>query len=99
MKFSKVSEKFTEMSQTRKRLELTAILVDLLKDAQDDLKELIYLIQGKLAPDYEGIQLGMADKQLAKGLSAISGKPQSFIDEKFAKEGDLGNVAKEIMSS
>ncbi len=99
MKFSKVSEKFTEMSQTRKRLELTAILVDLLKEAQDDLKELVYLIQGKLAPDYEGIQLGMADKQLAKGLSAISGKPQSFIDEKFAKEGDLGNVAKEIMSS
>jgi len=99
MKFSTVSEKFSDMSKTRKRLELTSILVDLIRESGDDLKELVYLIQGKLAPDYEGIQLGMAEKQLIKALSLISGRSQAFIEEKFAKEGDLGNVAREIMTS
>ncbi len=99
MKFSRVSEKFTEMSKTRKRLELTSMLMELIKESKDDLGELLYLIQGKLAPDYEGIQLGMADKQISKALSSISGKPQEFIAERFAKEGDLGNVAMKIMTS
>ena len=96
MDFIRVVESFTEMSNTRKRLELTEILVSLFGEAGDDLKKLVYLIQGKLAPDYEGIELGMADKLLIKGLSLISGKPEKDVEQLFIKEGDLGLVARLI---
>ena len=46
MLFSEVSSKFMKMEATTKRLELTSILGSLLEDAGDDLKELVYLIQG-----------------------------------------------------
>jgi DNA ligase-1 len=96
MNFLEVSERFTEMSNTSKRLELTDILVRLLKSADKDLKKLVYLTQGKLLPDYEGLELGMANKLIIKALSSISGKKEEEIDVMFTKEGDLGTVAKLI---
>lgn len=96
MNFLEVSERFTEMSNTTKRLELTDILVRLLKAAGKDLKKLVYLTQGKLLPDYEGLEFGMANKLIIKSLSAISGKKEQEIGSMFIKEGDLGTVAKLI---
>lgn len=99
MLFSTVSERFNELSATRKRLELTEILVRLFREADGDLKNLTYLIQGKLAPDYLGIELGIADKLIMSALSGISGKSESEIGEMFLKSGDLGTVAKEVALS
>ena len=96
MLFSEVSRRFDELSKTRKRLELTRILVDLLREAGDDLKKLTYLIQGKLAPDYMGIELGLADKLIISALAGISGKSDADIQGMFLKAGDLGTVAREI---
>ena len=96
MDFIRVVDSFTEMSNTRRRLELTEILVSLFGEAGADLKKLVYLIQGKLAPDYEGIELGMADKLLIKGLSLVSGRPEKDVEELFIREGDLGLVALQI---
>lgn len=97
--FSAVSEKFNQLSGTRKRLELTQILVDLLKEAGKDLRILTYLIQGKLGPDYLGIELGLADKLIITALSGISGKTEDEINNMFMKSGDLGSVAKEITAA
>ncbi|MFG1545919.1 MAG: ATP-dependent DNA ligase [Thermoplasmataceae archaeon] len=99
MLFSAVSEKFNQLSGTRKRLELTKILVDLLKEAGRDLRILTYLIQGKLGPDYLGIELGLADKLIITALSGISGKTEDEINNMFMKSGDLGSVAKEITAA
>ena len=97
--FSAVSEKFNQLSGTRKRLELTQILVDLLKEAGKDLRILTYLIQGKLGPDYLGIELGLADKLIITALSGISGKTEDEINNMFMKSGDLGSVAREITAA
>ena len=99
MLFSAVSEKFNQLSGTRKRLELTQILVDLLKEAGKDLRILTYLIQGKLGPDYLGIELGLADKLIITALSGISGKTEDEINNMFMKSGDLGSVAREITAA
>ena len=97
--FSAVSEKFNQLSGTRKRLELTQILVDLLTEAGKDLRILTYLIQGKLGPDYLGIELGLADKLIITALSGISGKTEDEINNMFMKSGDLGSVAREITAA
>jgi DNA ligase-1 len=96
MLFSDVSKKFMEMETTTKRLELTSILGSLLGDAKDDLKELVYLIQGKLAPDYEGIEFGISAKLIVKSLAAASGQSEEEVNKIFIKNGDLGTTAAEL---
>lgn len=96
MQFSEVSKKFMEMETTTKRLELTSILGSLLDGAGDDLKELVYLIQGKLAPDYEGIEFGISGKLIVKSLANASGQTEEEVNKLFFKNGDLGSTAAEL---
>ena len=96
MRFSDVSKKFMEMETTTKRLELTSILGSLLSDADQDLKELVYLIQGKLAPDYEGVEFGISNKLIIKSLAIASGRGEEEVNKIFIKNGDLGTTAAEL---
>ena len=49
MKFSIISDAFQKMEGTRKRLELTSILVKLIQEIPEDvISKAVYLIQGKL---------------------------------------------------
>lgn len=93
MLFSELTESFLAMSDTRKRLELTDILRQLFLKAGDDLPELAYLLQGKVMPDYFGIELGIADKLIIRALSHVSGQTEDEIQADYAKTGDLGQVA------
>ena len=93
MLFSELTEAFLAMSDTRKRLELTDILRQLVLKAGDDLPELAYLLQGKIMPDYFGIELGIADKLIIKALSHVSGQSEEEIEKDYSKTGDLGQVA------
>ncbi|OWP56643.1 MAG: ATP-dependent DNA ligase [Thermoplasmatales archaeon B_DKE] len=98
MKFSEVTRSFDELSNTTKRLELGSILVELLKKAGDDLKILVYLIQGKLAPDYLGIETGVSEKIIIKALSAVSGIQETVLGKRLVKEGDIGELVESVLS-
>ncbi|SMD30436.1 ATP-dependent DNA ligase [Picrophilus oshimae] len=99
MDFSDVASYFSRMEETTKRLELTSILAELFKRSGDDLKKLVYLVQGKLMPDYLGIELGLSDKLIIKSLSKASGRSEEDINRIFSRLGDLGSTAEEISSS
>ena len=69
MKFSVLAETFEKMENTTRRLELTDHLVDFFKNTPLDLvSKVVYLIQGKLGPDYEGIEIGVAEKIVIKAV-------------------------------
>jgi len=56
VEFIILAEAFKKMEETPKRLELTKLLVDLFeKTPQELISKMVYLIQGKLRPDFEGI--------------------------------------------
>ncbi len=96
MQFNFVTQKFNELNETTKRLEMTAILKDLFLEAGDDLKRLVYLILGKVAPDFEGVEFGMGNKLIIKALSGVSGLTEKDVSEMFYKSGDIGAVARDI---
>ena len=76
MKFSIISDAFQKMEETRKRLELTDILVKLIREIPEDvISKTVYLIQGKLRPNFEGVELGIAEKLVMKAMSKSSGIP------------------------
>ena len=98
MKFSIISDAFQKMEGTRKRLELTSILVKLIQEIPEDvISKAVYLIQGKLRPNFEGVELGIAEKLVMKAMSKSSGIPLKKIEDDYNKGGDLGQTAENIL--
>ncbi len=98
MEFAILAESFNKMEATRKRLELTQILVELFeKTPHDVISKIVYLIQGKLRPDFEGIELGVAEKLAIRAISKSSGIPIKKIEDEYRKSGDLGHASSIIL--
>lgn len=98
MKFSLVADTLSYMENTTKRLELTQHLVDLFKITPADIiPKVVYLLQGKLRPDHEGVEIGIAEKIAIKALSKSSGISIKKIEDAYKDAGDFGQVASKIL--
>ena len=96
--FSTIVKILGQMEQTTSRLELTNYLVTLFKNTPSDLVDkIIYLIQGKIRPDYEGIEMGIAEKMIIRIISQISNISNDEVYRKYREKGDLGSVAEAIL--
>jgi DNA ligase-1 len=70
----------------------------LIKEIPDDvISKTIYLIQGKLRPNFEGVELGIAEKLVMRAMSKSSGIPLKNIEQDYNKGGDLGQTAENIL--
>ncbi len=98
MKFAELAEFFSRMENTTKRLELTEILVELLKSTPIEIiSKVVYLIQGKLRPNFEGVELGIAEKLAMKSISKSAGIAIKKIENDYKIGGDLGITAANIL--
>ena len=98
MLFSRVVEYFEKMSLTSKRLELSDIYRELVIESGDEYSMVLYLSKGMIAPDYEGIEIGLAEKTIMKTIRRITGVTEEEILKIYAREGDLGMVSQELSS-
>lgn len=86
------------MEATTKRLELTQHLVDLFKATpRESISKIVYLIQGKLRPDFEGVELGVAEKLAIRAIAKSSGSSVKKIQDIFVEDGDLGHAASKAL--
>ncbi len=98
MKFSLVADTLKYMENTTKRLELTQYLVDLFKLTPPDIiSKVVYLLQGKLRPDHEGVEIGIAEKIAIRALSKSSGISVAIIENKYNETGDFGQATAQIL--
>lgn len=98
VQFSILAGAFEKMESTRKRLELTAHLVELLRQTDPDtMPKIVYLIQGQLRPSFEGVELGVAEKLAIRAVSKSSGMPVKNITQAYEKYGDLGVASSAIL--
>jgi DNA ligase-1 len=98
VKYAQLAEVFEGIEATSKRLEMTDLLVKLLKDTPKGLLDkVVYLTQGKLYPDYMGVELGMAEKLVERAISFASGRPEGEVESAFNRSGDLGLAAQEVL--
>src|SRR5436309_687359 len=83
-----------------KRLEMTELLVGLLRETpKEDLDKVVYLTQGRIHPDYEGIELGLAEKMVMRVLAHATGMDDARIGRLWKEKGDLGLVAQEAIAA
>src|SRR3989475_7301278 len=100
MQFARVVDAYEKIEATTKRLEMTELLVGLLRDTpKEDLDMVVYLTQGRIHPDYEGIELGLAEKMVMRVLAHATGLDDARIDRLWKEKGDLGLVAQEAINA
>ena len=98
MDFADIAKMFDRLEATSARLEMTSILADFFKTVPaDELRDLVYIIQGKLHPDFYQIEFGMADRLILRAIAFTSGTPDSKVEELWLKEGDPGTVAEMLI--
>ncbi len=94
MKYSIIADAYEKIGSTTKRLEMTDLLVDLLKNTSKEvIDKVAYLTQGKLYPDFVGIEIGVAERLAVKALARVSGRKESEVEEVLNRTGDIGEAA------
>lgn len=97
MDYSELVKIYKELGRTSKRLEKTHILSEALKSAdKKNLSKMILLSQGKLYPDWESKELGVAARIVIKALNQATGRSLDKIEETWKKTGDLGKTARDL---
>ncbi len=98
MHYSKLCEVYEELQKNPSRLKKTEILSNFLKDMKKEKdKQIIYLLQGKVYPDYSEKEFGISERLCIKALVKASGVSEKDIIEHWKKIGDLGLVAEKVM--
>jgi len=93
-----IAEAYEKIEGTTKRLEMTDLLVELLKKTPKAIiDKVVYLTQGKIYPDFVSLELGVAEKLAIKALSRASGTKDADLLRLLSKIGDVGEVAEEVM--
>lgn len=97
MKFTELTQYFEKLEETASRLALIDILAELFKKTDaSTVDKVMYLAQGRVAPFYEPIEIGMADKMVAQSIGEAFGLTKDEVLAEYAKKGDLGLVAFEL---
>jgi DNA ligase-1 len=94
MKYLRLAQLYEKLESTSKRLEKTALVGEFLKETKG--YDLIYLIQGKIFPNWDKRKIGVASRLLLKCLSLATGNSTDTIEKKWKDLGDLGLVAEQL---
>jgi DNA ligase 1 len=92
MDYEKICDVYERLEATKKGLEKTFILAEFLEDIKQN-PEYIYLLQGRVFPDYDVRELGISLQLAIRAISKASGYKDSIVLEEFKQKGDLGEVA------
>jgi len=98
MKYASMADAYEKIEGTTKRLEMTAHLVEFLQNTPATIIDKVaYLTQGKLYPDFVGIEIGVAEKLAIRAISKATGTNETQIEAEMKKTGDLGTTAQKFL--
>jgi DNA ligase-1 len=90
MKYSELANYLEKLEETSSRLTLIELLSELFKEVDEvDVDKIVYLLQGRIAPFFAPIEIGMAEKNVAGALSIAYGVDR---DEVLRLNGELGDM-------
>src|SRR5207302_9555399 len=92
--FSELSAYLDRLESTSIRNELVKTLAELYaKSSCDEIQPLTYLIQGRLVPFFEPVEIGLGEKLVIAAVAQAFDKPGDEVTKLFGRPGDLGRVA------
>jgi DNA ligase-1 len=100
MKYSTLADAYQKIEATTKRLQMTDYLAELLKKTPPQIiDKVVYLTQGKLYPDFTGIEIGIAEKLAIRAVAKATGRNEKEIQKNLGQTGDLGETAQNLLKS
>ena len=100
MRYAILVNFYEKIEAVSSRIQMTNYLVDLFKITPEDIiDKVVYLTEGKLYPEFVGIELGMAEKMALRALSMASGVSQDKVESEYKKKGDIGIISENLLNT
>ena len=92
--FAEVARGFERIEGTSGRIAMTAILAELLRNAEaEDGRRIAYLLQGRVAATFEPVEFGVGERMLVSAIAAAFEVGPEEVERRFKEMGDHGLVA------
>jgi len=99
MLFSGVAQHFSKIEGTSSRLSMSGIISELLLQSQpSEARQLVYIMEGNVAPSHEGLDIGIGEKFAIRAIAKTSGYAVRRVESDSKKSGDLGATAEALLS-
>jgi DNA ligase-1 len=100
MKYETVAEAFSDLEGASGRLALIERLAGLLAQTPDRLLPVVcYLSQGLIAPEFAGVDLGVAEKLAIRAVATAAGLGAAEVAGRVREIGDLGQAAEQLLAA
>jgi DNA ligase-1 len=100
MKYEIVAEAYWDLEQATGRLALVERLAALLGQTPVELLPIVcYLCQGLIAPEFAGVDLGLAEKLAVRAVATATGVEPGQVTTTLRRTGDLGQAAEELLAA
>jgi DNA ligase-1 len=100
VEFARLAHTFEELERTSSRLTLIELLTQLFRSIErpEEIEQVCYLVQGRVAPFYVALEMGMAAKSVTRSLALAYHTTPEHVETLYATLGDLGLVAGQVSS-
>ena len=99
MKYRTVAEAYRDLEQASGRLALIDRLAALVAATPAELLPTVcYLCQGLIAPEFAGVDLGLAEKLAVRAVAATTGARPEQVAASVRETGDLGQAAEQLLT-
>jgi DNA ligase 1 len=98
VRYQIVAEAYRDLEQTGARLALIERLAGLFKQTPTELLPTVALLcQGQIAPDFAGVELGLAERMAARAVAQAAGTTPEQVLAGAREVGDLGLTAEQLL--
>jgi len=98
VRFATLAETFSRLEASGRRLAALEIITRLFAAASHtELRDIVYLLQGRLRPPYEPIEFGVGEALLIRTIARASGAAPAQVVQRFKRTGDLGLAAESLL--
>jgi DNA ligase 1 len=100
VRYETVAEAYRDLEQASGRLALTDRLATLLAGTPAELLPTVcYLCQGLIAPEFAGVDLGLAEKMAVRAVATTTGTGPEQVAASVRETGDLGQAAEQLLAT
>jgi DNA ligase 1 len=97
VKFSELAEYLDQLEATNSRNVLVRILSEVYRACSvDEIEPITYLIQGRLAPFFAPVEIGLGERLLLSAMAMAYGTPKDELSKLYRQIGDLGLTAQRL---
>ena len=99
MKYETVAEAYRDLERATGRLALIDRLAALVAETPPELLATVcYLCQGLIAPEFAGVDLGLAEKLAVRAVATATGDGPEQVTAAVRETGDLGQAAEQLLA-